>query len=112
MSKETMKEMLKMIDAKIEHIEDISADNRAIIIKLVKQGNEIVKFLRSLEVENVETDTGSYADISFYPEKSENKIDVKALLEEFIERREDFKELEKELKKNKDMLTPGQVGEA
>ena len=112
MSKETMKEMLKMIDAKIEHIEDISADNRAIIIKLVKQGNEIVKFLRSLEVENIETDTGSYADISFYPEESENKINVKALLEEFIERREDFKELEKELKKNKDMLTPGQVGEA
>tara|TARA_Y100001973_G_scaffold101641_1_gene165143 strand:- start:153 stop:491 length:339 start_codon:yes stop_codon:yes gene_type:complete len=112
MSKETMKEMLEMIDAKIEHIEDISADNRAIIIKLVKQGNEIVKFLRSLEVENIETDTGGYSDISFYPEENDNKIDVKALLEEFIERREDFKELEKELKENKDMLTPGQVGEA
>ena len=31
--------MLEMIDAKIEHIEDITADNRAVIIKLVKQNN-------------------------------------------------------------------------
>ena len=36
MPEQTIKEMLKTIDAKIEHIEDISADNRAIIIKLVK----------------------------------------------------------------------------
>ena len=36
MAKKTMKEMLEMIDAKIEHIEDITADNRAIIVKLVK----------------------------------------------------------------------------
>ena len=41
--------MLKMLDAKIEHIEDITADNRKIIIKLVKQGNQIVSFLKSLE---------------------------------------------------------------
>ena len=51
MAKETIKEMLEMIDAKIEHIEDISADNRAIIVKLVKQSNTIVKFLRNLEVQ-------------------------------------------------------------
>ena len=37
MSEQTIKEMLRIIDAKIEHIEDISADNRDIIIKLVKQ---------------------------------------------------------------------------
>ena len=37
MSEQTIKEMLKMIEAKIEHIEDITADNRAVIIKLVKQ---------------------------------------------------------------------------
>ena len=110
MAKETMKEMLEMIDAKIEHIEDISADNRAIIIKLVKQGNEIVKFLRQLDIETHED--SPFADISTYSEEIDNKFDVKALLEEFIERREDFKELEKELKENRDMLTPGQVGEA
>ena len=48
MAQETIKDMLKMIDAKIEHIEDISADNRAIIVKLVKQSNQIVQFLKQL----------------------------------------------------------------
>ena len=52
MSEQTIKEMLKMIDAKIEHIEDITADNRAVIIKLVKQSNQIVKFLSSIEIED------------------------------------------------------------
>ena len=33
----TLHELLLMIDAKLNHIEDISADNRAVIIKLVKQ---------------------------------------------------------------------------
>ena len=46
MSKENMKasieKMLDRIDAKIEHIEDITADNREIIVKLVKQNNQIV----------------------------------------------------------------------
>ena len=54
MAKETIKEMLEMIDAKIEHIEDINADNRAIIVKLVKQNNQIIQFLKSLELEIVE----------------------------------------------------------
>ena len=34
MAKETIKEMLKMIDAKINHIEDMTADHRAIIVKI------------------------------------------------------------------------------
>ena len=54
MAKETIKEMLKMIDAKIEHIEDVSADNRAIIVKLVKQNNQIIQFLKSLELEIID----------------------------------------------------------
>tara|TARA_R110001606_G_scaffold353774_1_gene504438 strand:+ start:164 stop:310 length:147 start_codon:yes stop_codon:yes gene_type:complete len=41
-----IKEMLENIDIKINHIEDMVADNRAITIKLVKQGNQIVSFLR------------------------------------------------------------------
>ena len=35
MANKTIKEILKDINIKIEHIEDISADNRATIIKLV-----------------------------------------------------------------------------
>ena len=61
MAEQTIKEMLKMIDAKIEHIEDITADNRAVIIKLVKQSNQIVRFLSSLEIEDV---SDSFEDIT------------------------------------------------
>ena len=46
----TLHELLLMMDARLKHIEDISADNRAIIVKLVKQSNQIVEFLKQLEI--------------------------------------------------------------
>ena len=49
----TLHELLQMMDAKLNHIEDITADNRAVIIKLVKQSNQIVKFLSNIEIEDV-----------------------------------------------------------
>ena len=112
MAKETMKEMLKMIDAKIEHIEDISADNRAIIVKLVKQNNQIVEFLKQIQIEDV---TDDYADLSFEINNSktnEKMLELKELVEEFKNRHKDLKELEEELQKHKDKLTPGQIGES
>ena len=117
MAQETIREMLKMIDAKIEHIEDISADNRAIIIKLVKQSNQIVEFLKQLEID-VDEQYGIEAPASFgdtidREELSERRLsEVKEILEEFRSKREDLKEFEEELKKHKDKLTPGQVGES
>ena len=51
---QSLREILENIDAKISHIEDISADNRSIIVKLVKQGNQIVTFLKTLELEILE----------------------------------------------------------
>jgi len=54
----TLHELLLMMDARLKHIEDISADNRAIIVKLVKQSNQIVEFLRQLEVEVNDLDYG------------------------------------------------------
>ena len=59
MAKETMKDKLDMMDVKIEHIEDINADNRALIVKLVKQNNEIIQYLKQFEVEEV-TDNYGY----------------------------------------------------
>ena len=50
----TLHELLLMMDARLKHIEDISADNRAIIVKLVKQSNQIVNYLKQLEIEVVE----------------------------------------------------------
>ena len=115
MAEQTIKEMLKMIDAKIEHIEDITADNRAIIIKLVKQSNQIVKFLKQLELHEV---SDEFEDITSPPLTESEKLrsnkmqELKELVEEFMDKHKDLKEFEEELKKHKDELTPGQIGES
>ena len=115
MSEQTVKEMLKMIDAKIEHIEDITADNRAVIIKLVKQSNQIVKFLKQLELHEV---SDEFENITSLPISEEEKLksgkmqELKELVEEFMDKQQDLKEFEEELEKNKDKLTPGTIGES
>ena len=38
--------------------------------------------------------------------------ELKEVLEDFMSKKKELKEFEKELKKNKDMLTPGQGGDA
>ena len=109
MAKETIKEMLQMIDAKIEHIEDINADNRAIIVKLVKQNNQIIKFLKSLELEIIEEE----GKINEFALSSDEKLyKVMELIEQFKESNEEFKNFMKEIEKNKEKLTPGQFGES
>ena len=115
MSKQTIKEMLEMIDAKIEHIEDITADNRAVIIKLVKQSNQIVSFLKQLELHEV---SDEFEDITSPPLTESEKLrsnkmqELKELVEEFMSKRKDLKEFEEELRKHKDEITPGEVGES
>ena len=115
MAEQTIKEMLKMIDAKIEHIEDITADNRAVIIKLVKQSNQIVRFLSNLEIEDI---TDGFEDITSPPLSESEKLrsdkmqELKELVNEFMDKQQDLKEFEKELEKNKDKLTPGTIGES
>ena len=94
MAKETIKEMLEMINAKINHIEDISADNRAIIVKLVKQSNTIVKFLRNLEIQ-VDQEYGIEAPPSFentIPVDKDKIEQVKEMLQEFKNRSRDLQE--------------------
>ena len=109
----TLHELLLMIDAKLNHIEDISADNRAVIIKLVKQSNQIVEFLKTLELEVQEMEYGIEEPPPIGSNlPSEKLLELKELFEEFNSKKEDLKEFEKELKKHKDKLTPGQVGES
>ena len=109
MAKETIKEMLQMIDAKIEHIEDINADNRAIIVKLIKQNNQIIQFLKSLELEIIDEESR----INEFAIGSDEKIyKVMELIEQFKESNEEFKDFMKEIEKNKEKLTPGQFGES
>ena len=108
----TLHELLLMIDAKLNHLEDISADNRAIIVKLVKQSNQIVNYLKQLEIEVVE-DYGIEEPPPIGSNlPSEKLLELKELFEEFNSKKKDLKEFEKELRKHKDKLTPGQVGES
>jgi len=109
----TLHELLLMMDARLKHIEDISADNRAVIIKLVKQNNQIVDYLKQLEIEVQEMEYGIEEPPPFGADLPKDKIlELKELFDDFRNRKEELKEFEKELKKHKDKLTPGQVGES
>ena len=108
----TIKELLANIDARISHIEDIEADNREIIIKLVKQGNQVVNFLKDLEIQEVEVEN-AFELPSTDKEKNKDKFkELKELVEEFMDKHKDLEELEEELKKHKDDIAPGKIGEA
>ena len=113
-TKITVAELLEDINAKIEHIEDITADNRAIIVKLVKQNNQIVKFLEQLEVEDVtdEFDSIIAPESSVTVVETERAKHIRELIEQFMDKHKDLKELEKELKKHKNQIIPGQIGES
>ena len=109
----TLHELLLMMDARLKHIEDISADNRAIIVKLVKQSNQIVEFLKQLELEVQDIDYGIEEPPPFGANLPKDKLqELKELFDDFQSRKDELKEFEKELKKHKDKLTPGQVGES
>ena len=109
-----LKKVLKDMSYSLNHIEDIMADDRKLLVKLVKQNNSIVDYLKQLEVDIVEDYTmenqPSFGDTV---EKDSDKMrNLKKLWDEFQSKKEGLKEFEKELKKHKDKLTPGQVGEA
>ncbi len=114
LSEQTLHEILVDIKYSLNHLEDIEADNRAIIVKLVKQNNTIVNYLKQLEIEVVE----DYEDVLQSPlskeeEKNIKKFEsLKVLLEEFMSKRDELKEFEEELQKHKDELTPGTIGES
>ena len=112
----TLHELLSSINSRLGHLEDIEADNRDVIIKLVKQGNQIVKFLKQIEIEDVNDDY--FEDISTpIPSKSEEirseRIQhIKEMVEEYMGKQKGLKEFEEELKKHKEEITPGTIGES
>ena len=109
----TLHELLLMMDARLKHIEDISADNRTVIIKLVKQSNQICEFLKQLELEVHEMDYAIEEPPAFGANLPKDKLEeLKELFDDFKNRKDELKEFEEELKKHKDKLTPGQVGES
>ena len=115
-SKQTLHEILLDIKYRLDHLEDIEADNRALIVKVIKQGNSIVKFLAKIDIEPVEDvqfEDMQLPSLNKKDEDREGRIkSLKELLDEFMERKEGLKELEDELEKYRDEITPGQIGES
>ena len=114
-TEDTLHELLTSINSRLGHLEDIEADNREIIIKLVKQGNQIVKFLQQIEVEDI---TDDFEELSTPPlskddeERSEKIQHIKEVVEEYMSKHKDLKEFEEELQKHKKDITPGTIGES
>ena len=108
----TLKELIQDIDFRLTHIEDIEADNRKLMVKLIKQGNSIVEFLKQFDIEDADPLLPGLPGEDITNEEKGRITDLKELIDEYMDKHKDLKELEKELKKNKVMLTPGQIGEA
>ena len=115
-SKGTLHEILLDIKYRLDHLEDIEADNRALMVKLIKQSNSIVQFLAQIDLEADDhimmEDMGKLPPIENKIYDSEKTEKLKELIDEFMTKQKDLKEFEKELKKYKDDITPGQIGES
>ena len=111
-------EIIQDIDARLTHLEDMQMDNRDLIVKLVKQGNTIVEFLKDFKIEEIDPedlklDMGmSLPPLPDNEERVKRTEGLKELIDDILDRHKDLKEFEDELKKHKDKITPGQVGES
>ena len=109
-------EVIQDIDARLTHLEDIQMDNRELIVKLVKQGNTIVEFLKQFQVDEIDPEDlevgMSLPPLPDNEERIKRTEGIKALIDDILERHADLKEFEEELKKHKNQITPGQVGES
>ena len=111
-------EGIQDIDARLTHLEDMQMDNRELIVKLVKQGNTIVEFLKDFKIEEIDPeDLKLEMGMELPPlpgneERVKKTEGLKALIDDILDRHKDLKEFEDELKKHKDKITPGQVGES
>ena len=109
-------EIIQDIDVRLTHLEDMQMDNRELIVKLVKQGNTVVEFLKDFQIEPVDMEDLEIG-IGLPPlpdteERMGRTTALKEIIDDILERHSDLKDFEDELKKHKDKITPGQVGES
>ena len=108
-------EIIQDIDYRLTHIEDIQADNRELLAKLVTQGNIVVEFLKDFQIEEIypeDLEIGMELPPLLDDKKGISRtMALKDIIDDILERHSDLKEFEDELKKHKDKITPGQVGE-
>ncbi len=112
-TKEDLFELLLRINEKINYIQDETINTRELCIKLYNQNNALIKFMASLEVTEVSADYESSNPLVDLPDVNEyDSESMYKLVKSLLNGKEELKEFEKELEKNKLMLTPGQVGES
>ena len=109
-------EIIQDIDSRLTHIEDIYLDNRELIVKLVKQGNTVVEFLKDFQIEELNPEDLEIGiglpPLPSYEDRMGRTTAIKEIIDDILDRQSDLKEFEDELKKHKDKITPGQVGES
>ena len=109
-------EIIQDIDARLTHLEDIQMDNRELTVKLVKQGNTVVEFLKDFQIEPVDMEDLEIGmrlpPLLDNKERIDRTTAMKELIDDILERQDSLREFEDELKKHKDKITPGQVGES
>ena len=108
--------IIQDIDARLTHLEDIQMDNRDLTVKLVKQGNTVVEFLKDFQIEPVDMEDleigMSLPPLPDTEERTGRTAALKDIIDDILERQGSLREFEKELKKHRDKITPGQVGES
>ena len=115
-TEKTLIDVIKDIDYRLTHLEDIEADNRQALIRLVQQGNTMVEFLKQFNIEEIDPEDLMVEKLPELPFFDEDRVarteDLKDLIDDIIEKHKDLKEFEEELEKYKNDITPGQVGES
>ena len=113
-------EIIQDIDARLTHLEDMQMDNRDLIVKLVKQGNTIVEFLKDFKIEEIDPEDlklemgmgMELPPLSDNEDRIKRTEGLKELIDDILDRHSELKEFQEELEKHKDKITPGQVGES
>ena len=107
MDRKELSEDVQDINARLTHLEDATLDIRELMIKLIKQGNQIVQFLKG-----VDDITDDYLNETSYKMDNKKVKEMKALVDEYLDKQQDLVEFEKEMKKHKDKLTLNIKGES
>ena len=115
-TEQSLIEIIQDINFRLTHLEDMEADNRKLIVKLVQQGNTMVQFLKQFDVEEIDPENLMIERLPELPFFDEDRVarteGLKDLIDDIIEKHKDLKEFEEELEKYKNEITPGQVGES